>query len=630
MTTRTSKAQSQESHPTGPTARHNRRTVTRILLALFGLLLLLLILAAARIGLDARNAYGRTQDVLTLLGTDEPLDQIGTLEERLDALNGAMTVLQRDVNRAAPALDAPNGVGTLGTAAAALPDLTDAGATLLAVGEEIAAALAPELATSTGDAPLARLTSAMDAQSATLVALADDAQRGSNQLLAVDPAGLPTRIGPLLSKAQTLAPILPAMLKMTPSLPGILGFDTPKTYLVLVQNNHELRATGGFITAIGRVTIEDGRISDLNFVDSYQIFRQKSTYPPAPAPMQEYMGLPLMLMRDANWSPDLPTTAALATSLYQQDTNIAVDGIVTIDLRAVELLVGALGSLQVEGAERPITGDNVVDVVKQFWDRPIDDDDGARDDAWWFQRKEFMPTLAGAALMRLQGGDVDPIGLVQAGVAALNERAIQIVLNDPTAAAVLRDLGWDGSLQPTADQDFLAVIDTNMGYNKVDSVLQRGMDYTVEWPGTEGEPAVATLTIEYEHPLGISDYVCDQPPRYGESYDEMTLRCYFDYVRVYVPVGSELISVAGLDADSVTSRRGEKATQVFGGFFTMMPGEKREVVLRYTLPPAIQRDGYVLTVQRQAGTKPLPLRLTIAGETFETTMEGNRLDWQPD
>ena len=97
---------------------------------------------------------------------------------------------------------------------------------------------------------------------------------------------------------------------------GCLAWKGPRTYLVLVQNSHELRATGGFIAAVGRVSVDGGRLVDFDFQDSYALYSDRSTYPPAPQAMQQYMGIPLLVMRDANWSPDFPTTAQVARALY--------------------------------------------------------------------------------------------------------------------------------------------------------------------------------------------------------------------------------------------------------------------------------------------------------------------------
>jgi hypothetical protein len=70
--------------------------------------------------------------------------------------------------------------------------------------------------------------------------------------------------------------------------------------------------------------------------------------------MQEYMNIPVLVMRDANWSPDLPTAARVAEALYKSDVGLDVDGIVTIDLHAVRRIFTALGEIQAPGFETPI------------------------------------------------------------------------------------------------------------------------------------------------------------------------------------------------------------------------------------------------------------------------------------
>ncbi len=78
---------------------------------------------------------------------------------------------------------------------------------------------------------------------------------------------------------------------------------------------------------------------------------------------------------------------------------------------------------------------------------------------------------------------------------ALDERALQIWSTQPTIAAELAGLGWDGGLHPSSSLDFLALVDTNMGYNKVDAVVERALTYQLQWPTGPGTPALATTTV---------------------------------------------------------------------------------------------------------------------------------------
>lgn len=421
--------------------------------------------------------------------------------------------------------------------------------------------------------------------------------------------------------------------QLGPELPKLLGMESPQTYLILVQNNHELRATGGFIAAIGRVTLDKGKVTEMDFVDSYAIFRADGDYPTPPAAMQQYMGIPQLVMRDANWSPDFPTTAQVARTLYRSDTGLDVDGIVTVDLNAVKTLFGALGELQVEGFDEPITGDNIEAQIVQLWERPAESSVEVGGDTaqelgeWWQQRKDFIPRLSTAALDAVQDGQANVFRLTAAGLQALNDRSIQVWLRNPVAAAVMRAQGWDGALRSTVGSDFLAVIDTNMGYNKADAAIQRAIDYRVEWPDGIDQPAQATVTLTYVHPIDAEDPGCDLTPRYGDSYADLIARCYFNYVRVYAPAGSQLIEATGVDPDSISTQRGERRTQLFTGYFILPPGESNVVTFTYTLPPSLTPDSYRLLVQRQSGTQPLPLSVTVDGVTHSATVAGATWEW---
>jgi hypothetical protein len=418
--------------------------------------------------------------------------------------------------------------------------------------------------------------------------------------------------------------------RLGPSLPWLLGMEGPRTYLVLVQNRDELRATGGFIAAVGRVSVDGGRLTDFDFEDSYALYSDRSTYPPAPQAMQQFMGIPLLVMRDANWSPDFPTTAQVARALYAQETGTQVDGVFTVDLNAVKRLIGALGALDVPGADEPITSDNIEQQVIRFWEKPV----GASTSIaagmnidWFGQRKDFIPAIAREALNRIQGGNVNYGALLTAVQSAMDERSIQIWVNNPQVQSVMAEARWDGGLHPQPGADFLALIDTNMGYNKVDAAIERSLAYSVTWPEGPDQPALATVTISYTHPITTPDPGCDQSPRYGTSYADMIARCYFDYVRVFAPAGSELVKAKGVEGESIISRRGERGTHEFAGFFVLPPASEQQVSFTYRLPAGITPDNYRLLFQRQSGTQPLPLTLDVDGAAQATTVAEGWLDW---
>lgn len=149
-----------------------------------------------------------------------------------------------------------------------------------------------------------------------------------------------------------------------------------------------------------------------------------------------------------------------------------------------------------------------------------------------------------------------------------------------------------------------------------------------------GEAAIATLTVTYTHTIDAEDPGCDQTPRYGNSYDDMIARCYFNFTRLYVPAGSEFIELTGAYAGTVTSQRGEKGTQQFAGYFVLPPNDSNTLVFTYKLPADVSQqlanNEYSLRIQRQSGTDALPVTLHIGDETISTLLEGGVFEWATD
>jgi len=415
-------------------------------------------------------------------------------------------------------------------------------------------------------------------------------------------------------------PMLQLAVRGAQLAPNLLGAQGPRSYLVIAQNNQELRASGGFISGVGLLHLNEGRIEDLSFQDSYAVDDFSKPHPPAPAPLKKYMKADILVLRDANWSADFATAAQVMAGLYALDQEVAVDGVIAADLTAVQWLVEALQPLQLQGYDQPVTGANVLDFMKAAWATPLEApsievwEGGSQEErlAWLSHRKDFMGLLLQAMRDKVEGGkDVDLGRLLTALKRTLDEKHVLVHVDDPEASELLQAAGWSGAILP-GGQDFLMVVDSNLGFNKVNPNVREVISYRVILD--EGERPSAELTLLYRHTADIRLEECIHEPSYGASYDDMMNRCYWDYVRVYVPGGSELKEAVGFDPGSTESLSGEQGTQVFTGFFVLAPGEERVMTLRYDLPLTVVADGvYRLRVQKQPGTGSLPLHMQVSG-----------------
>jgi hypothetical protein len=516
---------------------------------------------------------------------------------------------------------------------AAADDLLGMAARLASAGDRTFRALSPALSLlgTTGDK--GSLLSAGEQVLPVLTAARPELEIARRELAEVramrdgiDPGMLSSRVGDMLERLDRYLPAFETAVDASLVAPDLLGAGSPRNYLVVAQNNQELRATGGFISGVGELRVQDGKLQSLAFRDSYTVDNFEVPHEVAPLEFRQLLLGDLILFRDANWHPDFPTSAQKMIQIYAQDQDVEADGVIALDLTALHLFVAAAGPLQVEGIEEPVTAQNVLAIIGQQWAAGTGDSGSD----WWLRRKDFMGDIASALLGRLSNPEgLDPVELGWAVKKALDEKHVLVYVEDPGAAALLRNQNWDGAVpQLPSEQDFLMVVDSNVGFNKVDPNVARSVNFEIDLADL-GMPR-ARLSLRYQNLSSRPVEACVQEARYGDTYVDMLERCYWDYVRVYVPAGSELLASPDLPlpAGSLLARNEgaglPKAIQrilnsagwsVWTAFFDLPPMDERELVWEYQLwPGAVQRsdDGtylYRLRVQKQAGTGDVPLRV---------------------
>ncbi|GAB4410819.1 MAG: hypothetical protein Kow00123_24490 [Anaerolineales bacterium] len=540
------------------------------------------------------------------------LSRAGAADElaaHLDAARRLVSAARRDWGFAVQAAAWFGWVPGIGGDLAALPHLLDMGQNLLDGGALLYAEAKPAVA-ALPDGMGAMLATLATRPSGNATALRDAEQalrRAAEAWARVDTPRLSPRLArfaPLLDRA---LPVLAAAPDLLAAAPELLGADGLRRYLILAQNGDEIRATGGFISGVGIVEVERGEIKSITFTDSYSVIDLTKPHPIPPIALETHMWAQILLLRDANWWADFPTSARKAWELYEQDTGQRVHGVVAMDTPALQLLVAATDPIRLDEYDDTITADNLMERIQHYWASPVGGPTITSDDPkWWKLRKNFMGVLAKAVVQRLLKDtaklDMGEVG--QAALRLLDERHLLLYL--PPVQDTLREQKWDGGIVP-AQGDYLFVVDSNVGFNKVNPMIQQAITYTVNL-----DDATATLRIRYAHGSQARLDVCVHESRYGDTYQDMMDRCYWDYVRVFVPAGAELLSREGLeDGDLAESEAG---LAVWDGLLVLKPGEAQEVVFRYRLPASVVGgETYRLHVQKQPGTWGIPLRVVVRG-----------------
>ncbi len=440
-------------------------------------------------------------------------------------------------------------------------------------------------------------------------ALRNQLDRTARARQKIDIRNLSARPAALLGRADQAFALAGAALPAIDLAPELLGAHGPRRYLVLAQNSDELRATGGYISGIGVIEVQDGKVTRVSYQDSYTVENYAKPHPWPPRPLIDFMGAEMWVLRDANWSPDFPTTARTIEQLYELNQGTRVDGVIAITPAGVQRLVAALGPLDIPAFEERVDGANVLERMEFFFLSSA----GGDYVEWWRHRKDFMAALVQAMIGRLngQGGALNLPAVGQAAWESLARKDLLIYLNDSQAAGVLHELRWDGALPETRPaQDILGVVDSNVGFSKADRKIAQRIDYQIELK--PGEDAVASLRLRYENRNPPSSEPCVRKFEYQATYAELQNTCYWDYVRLYVPPGSRPIGAT--ENISATLEMPEQSFTVMSGYFVLPRGQAREIRFDYRIPLNVRSDipgVYSLTFVKQPGGHASPVRVSL-------------------
>lgn len=441
---------------------------------------------------------------------------------------------------------------------------------------------------------------------------------------------LPWRITQMLQLSDQWLPVAEDGLRLLPALPALLGQDGPRRYLILAQNEDEMRATGGYITGAGAITVQDGQIIDLRFRDSTFVDNWlKKPYAAPPQPLFDIMRLEMFGFRDSNFWPDFRVSAQKAMDLYSYGMNEPpFDGAIAIDQEFLRLLVDATGPVPIPDLNQTINASNLIETLRQARDIQ----EGQEVWQWVNNRKAFLGGFAAAIQAKVENDftSINPVKLASNLTSAAEGRHMTIFVRDPELAAILAENGWDGSMPIAPPGDVLMVVDSNMGYNKANIFIEREIDYAI----TLADAPEARLTLTYRHSGPASDEPCfqgvDQEFEEAAEYLAIADQCYWNYLRVYTPLGSELVDSSRhvVPGESYFSESGwdSNARQIedlpwlttFANFMLLPRAEELTSFFHYQLPAGVIVEAdeggnvYQLRLMKQPGTRSEKVRVTVA------------------
>ncbi len=381
-------------------------------------------------------------------------------------------------------------------------------------------------------------------------------------------------------------------------LTSALGIGGQSSYLVLSANSDELRPSGGYVSTYGWLLVRNGRIEDYSY---------NATTPTSPNPPPDTMaatypvpnwwiryGQPIYAAWDGSWTPDFPTTAEMASWFYNSGSNpnAPVNGVIGIDIVAFEYLLEALEQVTIPEYAVVITPTNFRDLVYGIRAESVETGGDA-------EHKQFVAAVYRSIFDEWQSRVSDPefssqiLGVL---IQALQEKHLMFYFGDPNINQALDVLGWSGRQAPTVGEDYLMVVDANLG-NKSNSSIRRQFIYDVEL--TPGGAAFSRVTVLYDYSASIAadDPAVDE--RYHGPLD------YVNLLQLYTPAGSTISETEGR-LFNPTVVADDTLTQFISQLVVEYDSSER-YQFSYAVPGVVHSNGtfqeYNLLIQKQPGMR---------------------------
>lgn len=377
-------------------------------------------------------------------------------------------------------------------------------------------------------------------------------------------------------------------------LPSLLALKDRKSYLVLFQNNSEIRPTGGFIGSYGILTFDNGQFIDFEIKDVYSADGQLKGHVEPPGDLKKYLGEASWYLRDSNWDPDFPTSAARAAWFLEKEIGRVTDGVIAIDLFLAQKVLAAIGEIQIPDYQEKINADNFFERAEYYSE--INFFPGST------QKQDFLGNVARVLFEKIKEADQKTwLSLAQNIYPSLMAKDLLIWLPDEQATFLVQQLGWDGGLKSVeclGDEkncfpDFLMLVEANVGVNKANYFLKRSLNHQIKVE--EDGMVEETLVANYQNSSQSEAFPAGR---------------YKTYLRLYTPLDSKLVKIeiknlATGQVEEVEEVEQQQTydKQIFGFLLEVPIQESRSVEIVYQLARKLDQkdDFYHFYLQKQPG-----------------------------
>ncbi len=403
---------------------------------------------------------------------------------------------------------------------------------------------------------------------------------------------------------EKLSKFIPETKPILQVAPELAGEPTAKTYLILLQNDKELRATGGFITAYALIKMKGGKIVETESDDIYKLDLKYRDTEKAPEAIKKYIGWTLLPIRDSNISPDYKISAEKFEAMYNTIPKMPkVDGVFALDTEFVKSILEVSGPIrtkktrEVWSAEKNKLGIPDVIYKLELYAEKINKHSN--------DRKGFMGELMDTLIDKVLSAKPDKMkDYIEAFIDTANRKHILFYFHNDFAQKLAEKYNYAGRIKDY-EGDYFHLNNSNFGGLKGNLYIKQKVvqDIKIDSEGKVTKNVDVTLT----NPVKADGWL---------------VSIYLNWMRLFVPEGSTLVSKK-VFKDFTSGEELDK--EVYRGFGPTYPKSSSTSNFTYQLPFKVKvGEKYKMLIQKQPGVNEIEMIIKINGvkkEEFKLTTD---------
>jgi hypothetical protein len=389
-----------------------------------------------------------------------------------------------------------------------------------------------------------------------------------------------------------------------------LGADGPRVYLVVGENNSEMRDQGA-VLSWALLHADNGTFTMSSAASVGTIALRAPAAPIEEAGTREVFGPldPTQIWQSTNANGDFPTSSRWMISMFQAARGIHVDGVIGVDVQTLADILRVTGAVKVHSIHPRVSSSNVAPLLlfNLYTKYPVGSQAARHDD---------ITAVAQAAVHKMRHGHYDLGAFFQALAQASQGRHLLFYDTDPALERTVVDFGGSGALLARGDQDVHLAIEAGVAA-KLDWFMYSTVTYDVR-VDTHGTAYVTThITLHNDAPA-------DAKPSYAMGPDNTNSHVAGEYIaRIYEWLPPSAQAPGALSEEHLSLQRAiepvyAQQTQSVVLSAIMLNAVRHGVLTLHFIPQSLIHPSNVTVNFTAADGFDGPVQTTWTGDRFVT------------